>query len=91
MHVIDAQNKVLSFGLTDDELNDLLALNSQSLSKMEDFLKNYINNENAERRQDIIQRIAKRLEKVDLVDLIEIKKIVDKNLKGGLWQLMNKC
>lgn len=78
MHVIDAQNKVLSFGLSDDELNDLLALNSQSLSKMEDFLKNYINNENAERRQDIIQRIAKKLEKVDLVDLIEIKKIVDK-------------
>lgn len=78
LHVIDAQNKVLSFGLTDDELNDLLALNSQSLSKMEDFLKNYINNENAERRQDIIQRIAKKLEKVDLVDLIEIKKIADK-------------
>jgi len=78
LHVIDAQNKVLSFGLSDDELNDLLALNSQSLSKMEDFLKNYINNENAERRQDIIQRIAKKLEKVDLVDLIEIKKIVDK-------------
>lgn len=78
LHVIDVQNKVLSFGLSDDELNDLLALNSQSLSKMEDFLKNYINNENAERRQDIIQRIAKKLEKVDLVDLIEIKKIVDK-------------
>ena len=78
LHVIDAQNKVLSFGLSDDELNDLLSLNSQSLSKMEDFLKNYINNENAERRQDIIQRIAKKLEKVDLVDLIEIKKIVDK-------------